>query len=718
MDACLAKVKFPESADAYEFPDLVLPSTNPNAAAVAAAKVKRDWTSVELRPDYLTTRLDEPVVTLTKLEWDDASKRLSRGTLEPEQAELDLSAGGASYTSLVAASGAGKTRFLYEQGYKAFGAYVVAGKSGTQPGAEDLSSFLAELPRELPTTSLTVDGARTKLIDRMNRVILARTAVLRHAKQAFSGLSPRHWLALQLYPEKCVGSDVFRAAIDVSGSLQLSVDSVGVQWEQSGMRFLCIDEAQRADRIYAKKFLNEAKTELRSALSCLVTPLFGLKAHVVLAGTGLGIQSSWEMMVSGAAKHNIVPRLVGTTSSFDVSSLRAAVQARGYAGAVDDDTLNLFSGRPRFGMRLAEALVLGTGPKKAADDIMRELRELLGTLRFRPAESDEGSKTFYGEFRFAAMEWVLKGQGGVTRHGEVALEQGVCAISVMHVAGDASTFVIKEPLVVRAFADLADAEFEGITNESDANIGLMFENYVAFHAAELCAVLDDRRIMGNKAIKSRAEFQGPWKLADAAGDERRGMQCSDGEEPAALRKMLECARTQSRGIHLLFPGTAMGADLVVVARRADGRLLLLFVQLKACLKTSTPDAMRSLRLPYRQNRESASPSVPDGRVAAVKALDAEIFRDDVSVVLMVFKYPANSQSGYDRAKEATYTAYVDSVPAESPGRAQAPPATAARSKTVLELVVDSSNAAELLAGLRNGLKKMSDVKQVRARATT
>ena len=50
--------------------------------------------------------------------------------------------------------------------------------------------------------------------------------------------------------------------------------------------------------------------------------------------------------------------------------------------------------------------------------------------------------------------------------------------------------------------------------------------------------------------------------------------------------------------------------------------------------------------------------MPEGSVAALKALDAEIFRDDASVVLILM--------------------------------------------TVLELVLDSSNALGLLAGLGNG----------------
>jgi hypothetical protein len=443
---------------------------------------------------------------------------------------------------------------------------------------------------------------------------------------------------------------------------------------------------------------------------------------VVLSGTGLGIESSFELLSSGAAKHGVHPRLVGTTSAFDVESLRAAVRERGYVGAVHDDVLKLFSGRPRFGMRLAEALVLEKPIEGTAKNISDGMQIVLAKLKILPAGSAANAKTLYGEFRFAAMEWVLKGQGGVTRHGEVALEQGVCAISVKGTGSNStSTFVIEEPLVTRAFADLPEADFEGVSNETHAHIGLMFEDYVAFHAQELCAVLDDRALG-----KINDSFCGPWTVAKPAGDERRGTQCNDRDEPAAIRELLDVAAQGRKGISLVFPGTAMGADLVVAARRPDGRRLLLFVQTKACMTASTPEAMRSLRLPYRQSRDSASPSVPALSVPAVKALDAEIFTDDVSVVFLVFKYPANSTKAYNRAKEYVYTEFTEPNPASRSRTRSANPSSSSSSsstsspspktKLCLEVVVDASNAQSLLGSMGHGLRAMEGVKKARESA--
>ena len=127
----LSKVLFPTSPEAYEFPDLVLPDTNPNRDSVRAARVKMAWGSSPPRPDFLTTRLDESAVVLREFSWDERGKRLSlerpspdRGENTSMQAIVDLSSEGPSFTSLVAASGVGKTRFIFEQAHRAFGVYL------------------------------------------------------------------------------------------------------------------------------------------------------------------------------------------------------------------------------------------------------------------------------------------------------------------------------------------------------------------------------------------------------------------------------------------------------------------------------------------------------------------------------------------------------------------------------------------------------------------
>jgi hypothetical protein len=103
--------------------------------------------------------------------------------------ELNFSLGtGSSYYVLVGASGTGKTRFLLEEASANFGLYFT---TSMYPGLgiDDLYSFICYLPRVIEE----VDEIRTKLMNRMSRVVLARIAVLQRAKEAFPDLTAFPW---------------------------------------------------------------------------------------------------------------------------------------------------------------------------------------------------------------------------------------------------------------------------------------------------------------------------------------------------------------------------------------------------------------------------------------------------------------------------------------------------------------------------------------------
>lgn len=85
----------------------------------------------------------------------------------------------------------------------------------------------------------------------------------------------------------------------------------------------------------------------------------GLSTNIVLSGTGLGIKSSIELLGGSASKQGVSAKLIGTTTLFDKGAIRTAVENRGYLGKIEENDLKLFTGRPRFGMRLAEALLFG-----------------------------------------------------------------------------------------------------------------------------------------------------------------------------------------------------------------------------------------------------------------------------------------------------------------------------------------------------------------------
>ena len=488
ISEALSKVSFPTSSEAYEFPDLVLPDTNPNRDSVRAARVKTAWGSSPPRPDFLTTRLDESAVVLREFSWDERGKRLSlerpspdRGENTSMQAIVDLSSEGPSFTSLVAASGVGKTRFIFEQAHRAFGVYVVAGGARVGPkgvGSKDLESFLQN---NIPSGG--GDENEVPILDRMLKIMFARVAVFRAARRACPGLEPRHWLALQLYPNEILGCDVFRDAV-AALETRITVDEVTKTWGKSGLRFFCLDEAQVADKVLPNTFPSQLFPGVkRSALAVLLRPLLDLNAHIVLAGTGLNIQSSYENLASGAAKKGRPVRLVGPATYLDVDGVRDAIRRCGYAGDVDEDTLLRFQGRPRFAMRLAEALIGGDrahGPARVAatvDEIVAGLRySQLPRLKTYSVNrnSSAAGRSLYEDVRLAARMWSLKGDGTVPFMGEVALEHGVCTIAVASEPGPwadsapsaRAAFAVHEPLVVQALLERSESESE---RSSDAS---------------------------------------------------------------------------------------------------------------------------------------------------------------------------------------------------------------------------------------------------------
>jgi hypothetical protein len=465
------------------------------------------------------------------------------------------------------------------------------------------------------------------------------------------------------------------------------------------------------DNILPHTFVTPNGLSKRSALSCLLREVsIGLDTHLILSGTGLGIESAITTLSSSVGVANMAAQLFGVTSFLGPEEVGAALAARGITTLPDENVLHRFSGRPRFTMNLAGGLIRGVDPDTVVREIVKGgggikgLEEQLRRLYTVPVGSREAdkksAKSVYGELRAAATSWVLKGLGGVSRGGEVALEAGVCSLDVRASSdGSASTFVIKEAIVVQTFTDLPTVDFEGLSNENAAQIGLMFEDYIAWNAQALCSMLHPERV---SLVFSRLgpDYVGQWEVTPPAGDERRGsIALRDGDEPRLIRAILD--RNSARGQSLVFPLTKMGPDVIVVARRPDGRWLLMFVQAKASMSASTPQAMKSLQFPYHVNRDK-KPKLPDNEDirSAAGELDEIMARNDVTVVLLVIKFPANSK-GFKRAQLAQMELANGGGPKKP------------KTKKVLELVVDGSNARSWLASMEAGLSGMDSVKRAR-----
>ena len=119
--------------------------------------------------------------------------------------------------------------------------------------------------------------------------------------------------------------------------------------------------------------------------------------------------------------------------------------------------------------------------------------------------------------------------------------------------------------------------------------------YQYFASTRLLATLQSIEPSPSPSIPSSQarEFLGPWTGIPPAANLQRGVVAADGDEPDVIQAIL--ARNGVPGPSLVFCGTLMGADLVIIACRPDGCWLLLFVQAKAGTEASTPEALRALQ---------------------------------------------------------------------------------------------------------------------------
>ena len=124
IEQYLDTLKFPESLSAFDFPSLVLPADHPLRDSVEQAQVRAQWStklvSVEQtqdhtqwrQPDFLTTRLDEGLVTVRPLTWNSTQKRLFVDKLPMSEKVFDLSSSGRLRIVLVAQSSLGLEPYL------------------------------------------------------------------------------------------------------------------------------------------------------------------------------------------------------------------------------------------------------------------------------------------------------------------------------------------------------------------------------------------------------------------------------------------------------------------------------------------------------------------------------------------------------------------------------------------------------------------------------
>jgi hypothetical protein len=188
---------------------------------------------------------------------------------------------------LIAVSGGGKTRRIYEELYKSHGVFFTCAKQNNG-GSEDLALCLS-------------DSISTKDSTRYFRLLFAsRIMILKWLEEEYKML-PYQLLLAQIHPKEMFGADIF---YDFYKALILKF--TGIEWLKFDSKYwLAIDEIQMAIQgpnvfIYSSTARPVLAPLVKAALTALSS--YG---KLVLAGTGMDYQTLRDVFASGSMKNSL-----------------------------------------------------------------------------------------------------------------------------------------------------------------------------------------------------------------------------------------------------------------------------------------------------------------------------------------------------------------------------------------------------------------------------
>ena len=152
------------------------------------------------------------------------------------------------------------------------------------------------------------------------------------------------------------------------------------------------------------------------------------------------------------------------------------------------------------------------------------------------------------------------------------------------------------------------------------------------------------------------DFTGPWNLytkRDIKG--RVAIKVKGNREADVLNDIMNAPLGTFPSI--IFPGTSHGADVIILAKNASNKWLLICLQAKAKYQTSTSKALRVLQFVYSQNRDEAGKKEKSTKIA--KVVDEEAFAkfDALKAKCKVVHLVAKLNGSLDKTK----TKLVDGV---------------------------------------------------------
>lgn len=212
--------------------------------------------------------------------------------------------------TLLAPSGAGKTRKLYELLSSKLGLFIPYKVANDKnDGSTALSSVLSLLKGDRAIDWATEEPPASVYEARREKATFATYCVLIAYSSIFDALqkrfapTPLQWLLLQLFPIELLGRDVFDA---LACKLYASCNPREVLsfYIPSKKFFYVIDEAQMLGTLLPKKFMTvHERTRTSNGLRPVLSPVLGAvkvatSSLPIIAGTGLTLIDEWKSISS------------------------------------------------------------------------------------------------------------------------------------------------------------------------------------------------------------------------------------------------------------------------------------------------------------------------------------------------------------------------------------------------------------------------------------
>ncbi|KAH9252248.1 hypothetical protein BASA81_009850 [Batrachochytrium salamandrivorans] len=512
-------------------------------------------------------------------------------------------------TVLLAPSGAGKTRKLFELLSTNLGYFIPYKRTGDKnDGSIALSAVVSLLKSDSTIDWEKTNPSQSEFIARRERanfaiycVLIAYTEVLRVWKASDGGNEdpkPSQWLYIQLFPNEFLGTDPFES---LATKLYQSCDPKTV-FEYDGFRkdFYCvIDEAQMLGKNLQDKFRPIDIQKVKDRRPVLSPFLEGVKKALdrlpIIAGTGLTLSEEWDSVVSQMGNWQrdfIFTDFPLLTYDQVLELLQSFLVQDGLEHAAQ-----WLVGRPRWAAefitnRVTSNKDIGAYVKWVTTTIedSPQPRTLLGAfqrVRDKPQESVLAGATIENPYQAALQDAFLLSMGAepIPHRSPLLLEFGLA----FPIATSEDNLTIKfEPLVLETARLLVDKgptvrhELLRSVSENPSAFGTRFK-YVS--ATALLKSFTSQPLEGHpllQGIQLPVKFKGHWGSTDATA--------LYGKLAASAKKMEEFYLEHREPI--LFPDQNAGPDTVLTLKKPSFEgVLTIFIQNKVMKNVQLKDAL-------------------------------------------------------------------------------------------------------------------------------